>query len=198
MNKKFTISEDCLNKAKQFAINSVGTSTDKYARRNQNNVERIIDQIKEGKVAEEIAYTFLSQKFNNIKKPDYEIYEKGQKSWDSDLKDLDSKLKFAVKGQESKSAFLYGKSWVFQKNANSSLYDVDKEIFSDKKDPNNFVCFVYLNIPKRVALVESIVKVDWLHEKNLFKPMQVQQLQSNKLAVYHDDLLEFQEEIFQI
>jgi hypothetical protein len=180
------ISEDLIDKAIEFADKSVESNKDRYARRNQTDVDKIIQDIRVGKIGEEIVYNHLISKIPNLSKPDYNIYDKFNKSWDSDLKDGDSSIKIGVKSQNIFSANLYGVSWVFQFNNNKN-FDCDKEVFKEESD-NNFIAFVSLNIPKRNAEVRGIVKTQFLHDNKLFKDMKKEQLKGNKVAVYWEDL----------
>ena len=136
----------------------------------------------------------LSEFYPQLLQPDYEIYSKEQKSWDADLKDP-SGIKIAVKSQNIDSALAFGDSWVFQYGTGKK--DCDQEVFNNVKE-KDYVVFNSLNVPKRFGKIIAIVKIKWLHEKNLFKSMQIKKLQTNKLAVYLDDLLEFKNELFQL
>jgi hypothetical protein len=190
------ISPEIYEKCVQFAKASVHSSADKYARRNQFDVEKIVKDIRNGKIAEEITRAACLAKLPNLSEPDYNIYDKKNKSWDPDLKDSDSGIRIAVKSQDIQSAIHFGDSWVFQYN-NGKNYDCDKEIFKLYND-KNYVSFVSLNIPKRYGIIKAIVKVNWLHDKKLFKEMKKQNLQSNKVAVYLEDLEKFSNDLFQL
>ena len=191
-----TITEDTFNKCAAFAEASVGSNADRYARRNQSNIEKITQDIRTGKLGEELVYEVLSKQFPNLTKPDHAIYEKKNKSWAPDLTDPDTGKVIAVKTQELKSETAYGRSWVFQHRVGKN-YDSDKGIFGEKND-NHYVAFVSVNSVKRVGDIRGIVKVSWLHEKELFKPMKLQHLQNNKKAVYYSDLAPFGKELWQL
>lgn len=191
---KYIISDDMYMKCKKFAEESVTSSADKYARRQQFDIEKIKKDIFNGKIGEQGTWNCLSEFYPKLSQPDFEIYSKYQKSWDADLKDP-SGIKIAVKSQNIDSALAFGESWVFQ--IGDGKKDCDQEVFKNVKD-QDYVVFNSLNVPKRFGKIMAIVKIKWLHEKNLFKPMQLKQLQSNKLAVYLDDLLSFNDELFQL
>lgn len=195
-NKMFTISDNVLKRCSDFAKESVGTSADKYARRNQSNIAKITKDITIGKVGEEYVWKILSDIYPNLSTPDYNIYDKKQKNWDPDLKDIDSGLKIAVKCQDIQSEINYGRSWVFQYNSGKK-FDCDTGVF-EKHDNNHYVCFVSLNTPKRCGELQAIVKISWLHDNNLFQPMKMKNLQGNKLAVYFDDLKKIEDELWQL
>jgi hypothetical protein len=198
MNSKIIITQDMITKCSAFAAASVSSSSDQYARRNQFNVNKIEKDIKIGKIGEECVYLSLSESNYNLTKPDHEIYSKENKSWDTDLKDLNSDVRISVKTQDIEQSYAYGESWVFQGNFNSKVKtDYDKEVFLNK-NPNHYAAFVLLNVPKRIATIKAIVKIDWLLDNSLFKPMQKQSLQGNKSAVYFDDLEKYSDELFQL
>jgi len=194
---KFTISEDIIKKCAEFGKASISSSSDKYAKRNQFDQEKIAKDIKIGKIGEEMVYEKLSPLFPELSKPDHNIYDKFNKSWDPDLKDL-SGIKIAVKSQDFDSSTFFGDSWVFQFNKGKS-YDCDKEIFGESKSlDQNYVAFVSLNVPRKTGIIQAIVKVSWLHENNMFKDMKKENLRGNKLAVYLDDLNTKKDELWQI
>lgn len=195
MNLTYKITQDMIDVANEFAEKSAITSLDKYHKRNQNSLLKIKSQIKDGKIGEMIAYQHLCKIFPEISKPDLSIFDNFQKSWDPDLYDP-SGIRIAVKSQDIVSAINYGESWVFQYRPNKN-YDCDFGVFKENND-NHYVAFNALNVPKRFGSIRAIVKIKWLHEKKLFKEMKVHQLRGNKLAVYYDDLLEFENELFQL
>jgi len=195
-DQKFVITEDILARCGAFAKSSLSTSTDKYARRNQFDIEKIAKDIKNGKIAEEGVYERVCTIYPNLSKPDHNIYDKKNKSWDPDLKDVESGISVAVKSQDIESAINFGESWVFQYNHGKN-YDCDTGIFK-QSDPNHFVAFVALNVPKRIGTIRALVKVQWLHDKKLFKEMKKQSLRGNKMAVYYKDLERYPEELFQL
>ena len=193
INININISEEIFDKAKAFADASVDSSADKYARRNQNDLEKIKQDIKTGRIGEEIVYQELKKHYPDLTAPDYNIYDASSKSWDTDLKDSASGIKIAVKTQDYRSDLEFGTSWVFQFNNNKN-FDCDTEIFKDKDD-NHYVALVSLNIPKRTARIRAIVKTSWLHENKMFKDMKQEYLKNNKLAVYYDDLEKFEDKL---
>lgn len=195
MNLKYIISDDMYAKCEKFAQDSVLTSADKYARRNQSNIEKIKKDIRNGKIGEYGTHSVLLEKLPDLSEPDISIFDKSQKSWDPDLKSP-SGIIVAVKSQDIESAINYGDSWVFQYN-NGANYDCDTGVFKEV-DENHYVAFNSLNVPKRFGTIRAVVKIKWLHKNNLFKPMKVHQLRGNKVAVYLEDLEKFQEELFQL
>lgn len=204
-NSKILISEDLLNKCMTFAKSSVSSSLDKYAYRHNFDindplaVERAIDKFSKdiccGKIGEELVYSIFSEKIPGLSKPDYNIYSKKDKSWSSDLKDKDSLLSIAVKSQDIRSSINYGDSWVFQ--IGDGKKDMDKEIFKNYNE-HHYVSFVSLNVPKRSGQIRAMVKTSWLHNNKLFKNMVKDSLRSNKVAVYLENLEEYNKELWQL
>jgi hypothetical protein len=192
----FEIDKETFDKCVAFAQASADSSADKYARRKQFNLAKIMDDIRNGKLAEEFVYRKLVPQFPDLSPPDFKIYEKKQKSWDPDLKEPKIPLRIAVKSQDIKSEILYGRSWVFQ-YGNGGKFDCDTGVFKDQ-DENHYVCLVSMNIPKRIGELRAIVKIKWLHENDLFKPMKRLNLQGNKLAIYYEDLDKFSDQLWQL
>lgn len=105
-------------------------------------------------------------------------------------------ISLAVKSQDIDSAINYGESWVFQFGSGGK-YDCDTAVFKEKND-NHYVAFNALNVPKRNGTIRAIVKINWLHEKQLFKEMKLFKFRGNKLAVYYEDLIKYENELFQL
>lgn len=196
IDPKFTISEDIYNRCTQFAKSSVSTNSGKYARRNQFDVEKIVKDIRNGKIGEEAVYQIFSPSLTELSKPDHQIYAKKDKNWSADLHDDKSGVRLAVKSQDYESARDFGESWVFQ-YGNGGKYDCDTGVFKDT-DPNHYVVFVALNTPKKTGQIRAVVKISWLHDKKLFKEMKKQSLRGNKVAVYYEDLEKYKDELFQL
>lgn len=192
----FIIDSEMFEKCTEFAEKSVETSLDKYARRNQFNKEKIIKDIRNGKIGEEIVYRSLIKNYPNLTAPDYEIYQKQDKSWDPDLRDLDSGIRIGVKSQDIESAIHFGESWVFQFNYGKS-YDCDTGVFKEE-DENHYIAFCSLNIPKKTGMIRGIVLVKWLHQNGLFKEMKKVSLQGNKVAIYYEDLEKFGNQLWRL
>ena len=196
IDPKFIISEDINNKCITFAKASVSSSSDRYARRQQFDVEKIVKDIRNGKIGEEGVYEKVSAFYPNLSKPDHQIYSKKDKSWSPDLIDNESGMHLAVKSQDIESALNFGESWVFQ-YGNGGKYDCDTGVFK-QTDPNHYVAFVALNVPKRFGTIRAIVKIQWLHDKKLFKEMKKQSLRGNKVAVYFEDLEKYSDQLWQL
>lgn len=196
IESKFIITPEIYDQCSKFATDSVATSADKYARRNQLDIEKIKKDIRNGKIGEEVVWESLLRKYPGLTGPDYKIYSKKDKSWDPDLRDILSNMRLGVKSQDIESSLSFGESWVFQ-YGNGGKYDCDSGVFKDS-DPNHYIAFVALNVPKRKGEIRAIVKIQWLHDKKLFKEMKKASLRGNKLAVYYDDLERFKDELWQL
>ena len=111
MNLRYTVSDEMYAKCEKFAQDSVLTSADKYARRNQSNIEKIKKDIRNGKIGEYGTHSVLLGKLPNLSEPDISIFDKTQKSWAPDL-NSPSGIRVAVKSQDIESSINYGDSWV--------------------------------------------------------------------------------------
>jgi len=196
IDPKFAISEDIFTRCTAFSKSSVSSSSDKYARRNQFDLEKIVKDIRNGKIGEEAVHQIFVPQFPKLSQPDHKVYAKKDKSWDPDLHDEDSKVRIAVKSQDIDSAIAFGESWVFQ-FGNGGKFDCDTGVFFEK-DNNHYVAFVALNTPKKSGVVRAVVKIQWLHDKKLFKEMKKQSLRGNKVAVYFEDLQKYKDELWQL
>lgn len=156
-------------RCKIFSEFSVGTSKSEYARRNQNNLEKITLDIYRGKLAEFMVYNYMVGKGNKTTPPDLEIYNSWNKSYDADL---------VCNGQSLhvKSHFInkyYPVSWLFQKR--DSLVSCEST--------GDFLCLVVMNDNGEA----------WFYiqkpEKKLFKKPQKESLQKTKVCIYENDLL---------
>ena len=178
---------------KKFAEESYPTHKHHYAKRNQFNKEKIIEQITIGKLSEFAVYQVLSEKYPDITPPDVNVYERNKKSFDFDMKAKDINLH--IKGQLGDSAKQYGQSWIFQWSGDGKGH-CDKEIFYPVTQ-NQYVSFVLMN--KNVADVQAIVSLDFLHKNDLFKLPKLEYLHNTKRAVYWADLEKFsKEELWQL
>jgi hypothetical protein len=177
--------------ASKFAEKSITTNIGIYKTRNQPNIKKGMNDNKVGKVGEEVVHSYLKDKIPAITSPDYAIYKVRNKSWEKDLRDINSDIKVGVKTQTTVSANKYGESWVFQ--------NTDKGIYSDDKtDRNNYIALVLIDLDIKIGIIKAIIRIPWLHNKKLFKPMKLAYLQNNKQAVYYNDLLKYENELWQI
>lgn len=177
----YTFTEEEFKKCKDFS-ESIDTSF--YSRRNQtNNEKRKKDQLI-GKLGEIISFNYLITKINDLSYPDFNIYDKKNKSWDFDLKS--NSYNIHVKSQDIEQSKRYGESWIFQAGGKYKGYD--KEIF-DRITKNQYVCFCIIDLSNKSGCLKSIVDLDYIHNNNLFKLPKLPIFQEmNKKAVYFDDI----------
>jgi len=159
-----------LERCRIFAEFSVGSSMGEYARRNQNNPEKVKMDIYRGKLAEFMIYKYMLSKGNTITVPDLEIYNYHNKNYSAD---------FVCNGKNLhvKSHFVneyYPVSWLFQKK--------DNLVSCETKDD-----FLFLVVMKNDGDAWFYVRQP---QRELFRKPQKESLQSTKLCIYESDLLE--------
>lgn len=99
-----------LELATKFADFCVKTNSDEYAKRNQENRDKVISDIYFGKVAEYQVFNTLMVKGKKPSPPDIMIYEAKDKSFDADI--TCGLINVHVKSCQADSPF--GVSWLFQ------------------------------------------------------------------------------------
>lgn len=104
--------EEEISKCKKFAQDVVGTNVDRYAERNQFDVDKIIDDIFVGKLAEYASYKLLLSRGKQVKEPDTQVYSARKKSFSADL--TDGINHYHVKCMKKSTAERFGLSWSFQ------------------------------------------------------------------------------------
>jgi len=103
INKKH--SNEIMDFAKKVSM------TTNYSDCGQNNYNLKVYQHYVGKLGELAVWLYLRDS-HDITKPDFKIYNKNCKSWDSDLKVNDTHI--SIKTQDITSAKRFGLSWTFQ------------------------------------------------------------------------------------
>src|SRR5271165_3903162 len=111
---QFTISEQLFNDCTDFAKACVKTNLKKYASRKQINQTKLINDIRNGKIAEQKVWEQVSSEYPGLTSPDYGVYDIAHKSWATDLYDPSTTLSLACKAQSVNMALECGASWVFQ------------------------------------------------------------------------------------
>lgn len=160
------LSDDIISLCDQFANLTYGSSLDEYARRGQENPEKIIQDIAQGKRAEfSVMYWLLHENHEQVSIPDLSLHRK--KSFSPDL--TTSKFNVHVKSQNEESFKRYGKSFLFQKK--------DPLIFNPK--PNDVIIVVSC-----INKVEHIV--NWLGHPAVveWQEPRIEKLRSTKVAIY--------------
>lgn len=196
---KGSFNPEMFDKCKQFAEDSLGSSVDQYARRGQNaqNRDRMIIQLTNGKLAEELAYATFVNQFNDLSPPDYNVYAKKDKSWTPDLTSVANDIRIAVKAKDARDAAQWGPSWIVEKT--------DRKIFGEKLDnqnldPYQYVCMVVVDQINRKGQVMACMSLQWLHDHECFEKPDRDYLAS-KLTVRLDSLLKVikdQSELWQL
>lgn len=164
-----------------FAENCVKTNIDQYKKRNQHNLERIIEQIKTGKIAEFASYIHF-KKFGETTHPDLSIYSACEKSFDTDLFFENHVLhRLHVKSQKKSESRRYGTSWVFQ---------IEDPIMKNYESLDDIMVFSVVNDNYREVEIKVIQKVSDLFKDVAFKEMKLEYLRNSKKAIYFDDIKE--------
>ncbi len=159
-------------KARLFAEQVVGTVD--YQDSNQVNREKIRQDHFISKLGEEAVRAVFLQYAEYVSFPDYHIYQKKAKSWDSDLQI--NGLDLAVKTQRSTQAAKYGLSWTFQ----ASAVRRDPILYM----PNHWVCFVECDdTGKMPSYICSVYPARQIREL-LFEEPVLPHLKGKKKVVY--------------
>jgi hypothetical protein len=190
-NNIVEIKNKWIKDAEIFGEGSISTNIGIYAKRNQGNIEKGKLDNRNGKIGEMVVHSYLLSTFPDLTEPDFAIYTSRNKSWAKDLYSETTNKKFGVKSQTIESAKKYNESWVFQ-NEDTGIHGK-----KDKSDDDNFIVFVLLDLKEKLGYIRAVVKVKWLHENGLFKPMKLAHLVSKK-AVYFDDLKKYKKELWQV
>jgi hypothetical protein len=191
MDKIINIKDIWIQNANNFAQQSISTNIKVYAARNQPNIQKGMNDNKIGKIGEEVVCAYAQNILPDITSPDYTIYKVRNKSWEKDLQSIKANIKIGVKTQTVESANKYGESWVFQ-NQDKGIHG------SGKTEENNYIAFTLIDLDNKIGIIRAIVKVSWLHNNNLFMPMKLAHLQNNKKAVYYNELLKYENELWQL
>lgn len=162
-----TFNDAMIEQCKQFATQSLPTSSDQYARRNQDasKVYRQIIQLTNGKLGEELAYACYSSYYPDLTRPDYEIYQASSKSWEPDLTSVSSGVRLAVKTKDAIDANQWGMSIIVEKTDRKLM---GPNLDGKNLDPNQFVLMTIIDAPHKKGEVVACVKLQWLHDNNLF------------------------------
>ena len=163
-----TITEYQEKQCELFSKYSVFSSLPEYKKRNQFNEDKIIKDIYNGKKAEFLVYNFLISKQKQLNSPDLNIYEKYNKSYDSDL--ILKDVNIHVKSHNVSGNFPV--SWVFQK----------KDPLLTKLKDNNFLALVVMNKETSYMYLKKISEV-------YFKQPLKESLRVTKVCVYESDFM---------
>lgn len=131
-----------------------------------------------GALGELGVYKFLKSKDIRVSKPDLTLHEVKNKTYNADLTDAEGNA-FHVKAQTTKSAQLYGRSYLFQKN--------DPLI----RNPSgaDYVVPCLVDMDTLTIEIYGIIKAQDVIDGYLGEP-KLPHLRNSKVAVYLDTLLE--------
>jgi len=159
--------------ARQFADLRTG-DTALYSKRGGFKYDDLVC----GALGELGAFKFLKDKGFKVGKPDFTLHTVKNKSYNADLFDKQGNL-FHVKAQTVKSAALYGRSYLFQKN---------DPIIRNPGDADYVVpCLV--DMDNLSVEIYGIIKASDVINGYLGEP-RLPQLRNTKVAVYLDTLLD--------
>jgi len=146
-----------------FAKYSTSSSVDEYGKRNQYNINKIQQDIYNGKVSEFMVYNYLKNVGKSPSSPDLNIYEKKEKSYDADI--IVGNANIHVKSHCTSSSFPV--SWMFQKNDPLVIW----------KPQYNFLCLVVLDKIQNYMFIKDIRDVEFSEPKK-------ESLKSSKVCIY--------------
>ena len=153
-----------------------------YSQRNQNNRDKIINDIIVGKLGEIVAYQYIISKNNKCSMPDFKVYAPNEKSWQPDL--ITDNYKIHVKSQDNQQAKIFGASWTFQLSNKNNNYGKDTEIF--RNNNTDIIVFTGVNLIKNRGSVFCIKKA--LDIIPILKDPIKKSLIGIKKVVYYKDL----------
>jgi len=172
------LTEEEYDTCSKFAGEVVETNKDCYARRNQENVPKIIDDIKVGKLAEVACKKLLVARGMTITTDvDFAIYGKKKKSFSSDLVATSGSKEwlFHVKCMKEGTASRFGLSWSFQVQ--------DSIVFDPSENDYLMLCQLndYFSVDvKTVTLARNVV--------DCWKDPKLTKLHGIKKVLYWSDL----------
>ncbi len=172
--KTIKISDHFYNKCTQFATEQIPTSSDEYKRRGSKSSEKIKQDITIGKMAEVAAYLYLKD-FCTMKKPDFKIYEKKDKSFSADL--ICEGYHFHIKSQSVSQSKKYGMSWVFQR----------RDSLLTKTKPEDIL--VLCQVDDREVEIVCIAHMEEVKNRKAIGEPKLKHLRGNKCTIYYDDLV---------
>ena len=170
MNVKITKKER--NEVERFADARCAENQDLYKRR--GGFKR--DDIVIGAMAEIAVYKTLRDAGIKVKRPDFKIYGKGEKSFESDLSD--GKRHYHVKGQSVASAMRYGHSWLMQRS--------DPLVKAPKL--NHYLVPTAVSLQDNMVMILGFPSFTALHYAHAFSDCSVPMFNRTKTAIYLESL----------
>jgi hypothetical protein len=167
-----------LRRAKDFAHKRAADSKLYRARGGFKYMDNVICAL-----SEIAAHKYLMELGLECTQPDFSIHEVGQKSYDADLVYPSDKepheLFFHIKGQSiAQSNKPWAKSWLLQKN----------DPIVKNEHENHFLICTIVDPESLEVQILGKVKLNLLHNKNLFKKPVKKALQDSKVAIYWDEI----------
>ena len=176
--------------AKKLSENSY--YSDKRAATSKGDITR---NHKNSKLSELLVSAYISNKFGCLIRPDFEIYNEKNKSWDADLPYKDRGLDFPhnihVKSTDNVAIARVGqKSWVFQLSNKDGRGGKDALLKSSSED--DWVAFCYVDEKETCVRVVLEWFLPWkdIIEQDLLKDPYYDKFKGIKLCVYDEDLKE--------
>jgi len=162
-------------KCAKFAEEVLESNKDLYSYRGEKNIHKMKEDNIYGKLGEVAAYKYMKKRGFDVNKPDFEIYERINKSFAADLVTSCGK-NIHVKSQGFKSMMRYGASWLLQKS--------DKIV----KNPteNDYILMVCIEGGK--ANILGVVKALDLVDNKLLEEPRVSRYAHTKKALYFNSI----------
>ena len=175
---KMKISKHMQKKCRKFAEDRIGLSEELYRKRGEANVDKMLDDITIGAMAEWAVYKHLKEKGVECSKPDFEIYDAKKKAFSADL--ITTNHAVHVKSQSLLSANKYGSSWLFQKT--------DKLL----SKPSDQDVMVFCIVDGEEVEIKALVSVVDVVDNDLTSEPKVWKYRFTKHAIYLDEVLDSQ------
>lgn len=174
MCKLVRISQHFYNNCVNFANKRIGKSSDLYSRRGEKRIEKILNDIVTGTVGEYGVYKYLKSQNVITSKPDLEIYEKRNKSFDADL--YNDEVKIHVKSQGTASAKRYGNSWLLQRSDRVT------------RNPGKNEYYAFTEVDGKDVIILGIVKCSDIIKYDLLEECKVPSYRHSKYALYWNSI----------
>jgi hypothetical protein len=184
-----TVTDDVINKARYDAFFYKKENTLKYAKRNQFNTDKIVDDMILGLSFElGVVYPYLCEKFgeNHVAIPyvyDGDNERKINFKHDPDIT-VNNELHFHCKCIEKKIANTFGYGWMFQKKY---LENNKKKLLNSDKD---FIVFGTIDMESKNASIMVIQKFNVLFRHEMFEQPMKRVLREGKRVVKYSKFLE--------
>jgi len=173
-----------IKKAQEFAEARAELSLNHYKRRGQGSLDKIKYDITIGALGEIAAHRLLKELGIKADKPDFNVYDTRNKSYDADLQDNQGN-RYHCKSQSIESKEQYGASYILQYGGNGTGH-TDK-LFRSRTN-RDFLIPCLVNIDEKEVTIYGVIKIDTIFKKDLIKMPRVKWLEYSKRAIYLEDL----------